>query len=75
MTLELGGNNPCVIDKSASLNIAAKRIVWGKFLNCGQTCIAPNYLAVHSDIKEEFLAKLINQVKESFKKTLSASIQ
>ena len=68
MTLELGGNNPCVIDKSASLNIAAKRIVWGKFLNCGQTCIAPNYLAVHSDIKEKFLAKLINQVKESFGK-------
>ena len=50
MTLELGGNNPCVIDKTASLNIAAKRIAWGKFLNCGQTCIAPNYLAVHSDL-------------------------
>ena len=46
VTLELGGNNPCVIDKNISLNTTSKRIIWGKFLNCGQTCIAPNFLAV-----------------------------
>ena len=57
ITLELGGNNPCVIDKDASLNVAAKRIIWGKFLNCGQTCIAPNFLAVHHDIKNIFIKK------------------
>ena len=66
ITLELGGNNPCVIDKDASLNVAAKRIIWGKFLNCGQTCIAPNFLAVHHDIKNIFIKKLIINLKDVY---------
>jgi len=58
VTLELGGKNPCVIHKSANLKIAAKRIVWGKFLNAGQTCIAPDYILVHSSIKQELIEYL-----------------
>jgi acyl-CoA reductase-like NAD-dependent aldehyde dehydrogenase len=58
-TLELGGKNPCIIDDSANLKLAAKRIVWGKFINAGQTCIAPDYLLVHANIK----AKLIEYIK------------
>jgi aldehyde dehydrogenase (NAD+) len=56
--LELGGKNPAIIDHDADLETAAKKIVWGKFLNAGQTCIAPDYLLVHSDINEIFLDKL-----------------
>nr|WP_152556709.1 aldehyde dehydrogenase [Nonlabens ulvanivorans] len=64
VTLELGGKNPCVIHESASLKVAARRIVWGKFLNAGQTCIAPDYLLVHESVKLEFIkhvkAEIIN---------------
>ena len=60
VTLELGGKSPCIIDKSANLKLAAKRIVWGKFLNAGQTCIAPDYLLVHPTVK----SKLIEHLKE-----------
>ncbi len=60
VTLELGGKNPCIIEQSAHLKLAAKRIVWGKFLNAGQTCIAPDYLLVHQSIKP----KLIEFLKE-----------
>jgi aldehyde dehydrogenase (NAD+) len=60
VTLELGGKNPCIIEQSADLKLTAKRIVWGKFLNAGQTCIAPDYLLVHQSIK----AKLIDLLKE-----------
>lgn len=62
-TLELGGKNPCIIDSSANLDIAAKRICWGKFLNAGQTCIAPDYLLVDAKIKSEFQEKLISTLK------------
>ncbi|MGL4873405.1 MAG: aldehyde dehydrogenase family protein, partial [Clostridium sp.] len=55
VTLELGGKSPCIIDKDSKLSLAAKRIVWGKFLNAGQTCVAPDYLMVQKDIKDEFL--------------------
>lgn len=58
ITLELGGKSPCIVDKSANLKLAAKRIVWGKFLNAGQTCVAPDYLLVHSSIKEKFMHEL-----------------
>mgnify|MGYP003317418374 FL=1 len=51
-TLEPGGKNPCIIDKNVSIETASKRIVFGKFLNCGQTCIAPNFLAIHKEVKE-----------------------
>ena len=60
VTLELGGKSPCIVDKSANLKLAAKRIIWGKFLNAGQTCIAPDYLLVHHSIK----SKLIEHLKE-----------
>ena len=56
-TLELGGKSPCVIDKTPPIGITAKRLVWGKFLNCGQTCIAPDYIIVHEDIKEKLIQK------------------
>jgi len=59
VTLELGGKNPCIIEQSANLKLAAKRIVWGKFLNAGQTCIAPDYLLVQQSIK----TKLIDLLK------------
>jgi len=62
-TLELGGKNPCVVDESASLKVTAKRIVWGKFINCGQTCIAPDFLIVNKKIKEKLIFEIINQLK------------
>lgn len=58
ITLELGGKSPTIVDKTAKLDVAAKRIVWGKFANSGQTCVAPDYLLVHEDIYEEFIEKL-----------------
>lgn len=56
--LELGGKSPCVVDQGANLEIAAKRIAWGKTLNAGQTCVAPDYLLVHQSLKEELLQKI-----------------
>lgn len=56
--LELGGKSPCVVDKDADIAVAARRIAWGKSLNAGQTCIAPDYLILHEDIKDSFLAAL-----------------
>ena len=61
-TLELGGKNPCIIDETAEIRITAKRIVWGKFINAGQTCIAPDYLLVHKNIKENFLEHLKKEI-------------
>ena len=58
VVLELGGKSPCIVDKDANLDIAAKRIVFGKFINAGQTCIAPDYLFAHSSIKDELLNKI-----------------
>lgn len=66
-TLELGGKNPCIIDSTAKLDIAAKRICWGKFLNAGQTCIAPDYLLVDAKIKDEFIEKVISTLKTFYK--------
>ena len=60
ISLELGGKSPCIVSKSADLKLAAKRITWGKYLNAGQTCVAPDYLLVHKSIHDEF----INNVKE-----------
>jgi len=61
-TLELGGKNPCIIEETADLKLAAKRIVWGKFLNAGQTCIAPDYLLVHQNIKPTFIGYLKEEI-------------
>ena len=58
VVLELGGKSPCIVDKEADIKVAAKRIAWGKALNAGQTCIAPDYLLVHQDIKEQFVEEL-----------------
>ena len=62
VTLELGGNNPCIVDKDVSIEIASKRIAWGKFFNCGQTCIAPNFIAVHEDVKDNFIQSLTKEI-------------
>ncbi|TBX15626.1 aldehyde dehydrogenase [Clostridium perfringens] len=66
VTLELGGKSPCIIDKDCKVNLAARRIVWGKLLNSGQTCVAPDYLYVHKDIEEEFIKKLEEEIKNQF---------
>lgn len=58
VSLELGGKSPCIIDKSANLRLAAKRIVFGKFLNAGQTCVAPDYVLIEDRVQHEFLAYL-----------------
>lgn len=63
-TLELGGKSPCIVDKSVDIKLSAKKIVWGKFLNAGQTCIAPDYVIVHKSIKNkllEYIKKYINE--------------
>jgi aldehyde dehydrogenase (NAD+) len=65
-TLELGGKNPCIVDASANLRTAARRIVWGKFTNAGQTCIAPDYLLVKKSIKAEFLRELTAEIKNAY---------
>lgn len=66
VTLELGGKSPCIVDSDAKLKLAAKRIVWGKFLNGGQTCVAPDYLCVHKSVKDELLKLIINEIRVQF---------
>ncbi len=63
LVLELGGKSPCVIDKSANLKTTARRLAWGKTLNSGQTCIAPDYILIHKDIKEPFVKAFAEEVK------------
>ncbi len=65
-TLELGGKNPCIVDKSANLRVAAKRIVWGKFTNAGQTCIAPDYLLVAKSVKAQFQREMTQEIKRVY---------
>lgn len=61
--LELGGKSPCIVDKSANIALAAKRIVFGKFLNCGQTCVAPDYILCESSVKDKFISEVASQIK------------
>lgn len=68
VTLELGGKNPCIIDKTANLQLSAKRVVWGKFINAGQTCIAPDYLLVQESVKEKFTEFLIAEIESAYGK-------
>jgi aldehyde dehydrogenase (NAD+) len=63
VTLELGGKSPCVVDETANVDLAAKRIVWGKFLNAGQTCVAPDYLLVHKKVKRQLIAGIEKYIK------------
>jgi aldehyde dehydrogenase (NAD+) len=67
-TLELGGKSPAIIDKSAKLDVAVKRIAFGKWLNAGQTCVAPDYVLVHESIKTAFVTKLIDTIKAFYGK-------
>ena len=57
-TLELGGKNPCIVDQTANIKVTARRIVWGKFMNCGQVCMSPDYLLVHQDIYNDLVTTL-----------------
>lgn len=62
VTLELGGKSPCIVHSDAKMNIAVKRIVYGKFMNAGQTCVAPDYVMVHQRVKEKFLEKIKQRI-------------
>lgn len=64
--LELGGKSPCIVDESAKISLAAKRIVFGKYLNCGQTCVAPDYVLCHSSVKDKLLSEIITQIKAQY---------
>ena len=66
VTLELGGKSPCIVDRTANLKMAAKRLVFGKYLNSGQTCVAPDYLLVQEGAKEEFLIYVRHYIREMF---------
>jgi len=66
VTLELGGKNPCIVDRDADLAIAAKRIAWGKFMNAGQTCIAPDFVLAHKAIKAELLQRLAAAIEKFY---------
>ena len=66
VVLELGGKSPCIIDDTAKIKLAAKRIVFGKYLNCGQTCVAPDYILCHSSVKDAFVKEVCKQVKKQY---------
>lgn len=67
--LELGGKSPCIIDSSAKIKLAAKRIVFGKYVNCGQTCVAPDYILCDKSIEDELVSEIIKQVKLQYGET------
>ena len=64
--LELGGKSPCIVDATANIKLAAKRIVWGKYLNCGQTCVAPDYILCEKSVKDEFVTEVVKQIKKQY---------
>ncbi len=66
VTLELGGKSPCIVDRSADLKLAARRIAFGKLINAGQTCVAPDYLWVHSAVKDQLIGYLIEEISAFF---------
>lgn len=68
VTLELGGKSPCIVEKSADLKLAARRIVFGKYLNCGQTCVAPDYIYCDRSIKERLLKEIKKQIQKQYGK-------
>ena len=67
VTLELGGKSPCIVEESANIKLAARRIVFGKYLNCGQTCVAPDYIYCDRKIKDQLLAEIKRQIKSQFR--------
>ena len=66
VTLELGGKSPCIVDETANIGWAAKKIAWGKFLNAGQTCVAPDYVLVHESVKDKLVAALSKQLETMY---------
>lgn len=68
LTLELGGKSPCIVHKDAKIEMTARRIVWGKFLNAGQTCVAPDYMYVHSSVKEKLIEAMRHEITEQYSK-------
>ncbi|RLD73169.1 MAG: aldehyde dehydrogenase family protein, partial [Bacteroidetes bacterium] len=66
VTLELGGKSPCIVDEDVHVKLTARRIIWGKLINAGQTCIAPNCLIVHEKIKDKLLPELVNAIKKFY---------
>ena len=68
VVLELGGKSPCIVDKTANIKLAAKRIVFGKYLNCGQTCVAPDYILCDASIKDAFVSEVIREIKAQYGK-------
>ena len=73
VTLELGGKSPCIVAEDADLNVTAKRLVWGKYLNAGQTCLAPDYLLVHEKIKQPLLDKMKEIIKQFYGEDIQKS--
>ncbi|WNW01528.1 aldehyde dehydrogenase [Tenacibaculum sp. HL-MS23] len=73
VTLELGGKSPCIVDETANIKLAAKRLVWGKFINGGQTCIAPDYLLIHTSVKEEFINHFKKEIINAYGENPEAS--
>lgn len=73
VVLELGGKSPCIVDADANIDVAAKRIAWGKMINAGQTCIAPDYLFAHHTIKEELLNKIAKKFHEMYGENMKES--
>ena len=73
VTLELGGKSPCIVHEDAPLALAASRIAFGKFTNAGQTCVAPDYVLVHSKVKEKFIAHLKDAITSFYGETPNQS--
>lgn len=73
VTLELGGKSPCIVDRDANIKLSAKRIVWGKYLNVGQTCVAPDYVYVHKAVKEELLKEMVKEIESEYGKDAKKS--
>lgn len=66
VSLELGGKSPCIVDETANIALAAKRIVWGKLLNCGQTCVAPDYILVQKSVKEKLIKYMAKYIRKMY---------
>ncbi len=64
--LELGGKSPCIVDETAKIDLAARRIVFGKFLNCGQTCVAPDYILCHTSVKDALVQAICREIRRQF---------
>lgn len=68
ITLELGGKSPCIVDRNADIDVSARRIIWGKTINSGQTCVAPDYCFAHKDIKDSLISAMVKYIEEFYGK-------